>query len=120
MIKFDLERALAGDRVVTRYGSEVSQLTRFESDSDWFLVGVVNGSIMRWNAKGETFENNSEYYIFMAPKKLSGFVNVYEDGDVGQVAHRTKKSAVFCRSDTKTCIACIDLSQFEEGHGLCE
>lgn len=61
-------------------------------------------------------------YLKPKPKQLSGFVNVYSDGWYGQVdkdRDSADKSAKEVWGNTKTKrIACIDLSQFEEGYGL--
>ena len=47
------------------------------------------------------------------PKKLSGFLNVYPHS---AEFHETKQLAD--EFAVKPRIACVDLSQFEEGHGL--
>ena len=52
MKKFNLERALAGDKVITREGETVTQLVCFEDlyvCSDDCLVGVVAGHIQQWD-----------------------------------------------------------------------
>lgn len=42
MKPFDLEKALAGERVVTRDGDEVTQITKFDLiRSEYFIRGVV-------------------------------------------------------------------------------
>ena len=55
--------------------------------------------------------------LFMAPKQLSGFLNAYTVH--APIWHSTKEDAdmEFNKyGDRRT--ACIDLSKFEEGHGL--
>ena len=59
----------------------------------------------------------SEIDLIHKPKRMSGFVNVYRN-DRGELF----LGAIYsCRNDSNTSssrIACIDLSQFEEGEGL--
>lgn len=115
MIKFDLERALAGDKVVTRDGREVTQLTKFDLDMNtnmFYVAAVVDGGILcRFSQYGLCSEHNGSD-LFMAPKKLSGFIVVYADG------HETREAAVKAGELVGVVKAVIDLSQFEEGHGL--
>ena len=120
MIKFDLEKALAGDKVITRDGREVTQLHKFDVGVEFLpVVGVINYELKYWDMDGISQANGASFYdLFMAPKKLSGFVNVYTNGDSGYI-HDTKKSADNAHSGTQNPkIACIDLSKFDEGEGL--
>ena len=106
MKTFDLEKALAGEKVLYHCGHVVKQFAVFKISGCNVICGVIN----------DTFCSGlSESDLSMAPKQLSGFVNVYENGEVGHT-HSTKEEAASVR--LKACIACIDLSQFEEGHGL--
>jgi hypothetical protein len=122
MIKFDLEKALAGEKVITRDGREVTQITKFKgvTGERESIYATLNGVVMSYYETGEyTLDRNiAGENLFMAPKKLSGFINLYDNGDVGQIIHNTKHEATCGRSGIKNRIACIDLSQFEEGHGL--
>ncbi len=119
MIPFDLEKALAGEKVVTKDGREVTQFSSFdlEKNSNMFsFAAVVDGkSLLRFNQYGVSELVIDSSNLFMATKKLSGFVNVYKT-HVCDINFGTKKSAD--EHHTRNRIACIDLSQFEEGHGL--
>jgi len=122
MIPFNLEKALAGEKVVTRDGREVTQLHVFTAQQTQTLYGVMQGTVEQWNCLGQYHagENVHSTNLFMAPKKLSGFVNVYDDGRHGTV-HKTRTAADEWAEDMpRDCIrlTCIDLSKFEEGHGL--
>lgn len=83
---FDLERALAGDPVVTRDGRPVTQLTHFKdveygSES---LCGVVCGSLEKWMSDGRYYlAGTSGTDLFMAPKKRTVWVNLYGNGHRG-------------------------------------
>lgn len=124
MIPFDLERALAGDKVVTRDGREVTQLTKFDLDMNtnmFYVAAVVDGGILcRFSQYGLCSEHNGSD-LFMAPKKLSGFVVGFSSVD-----GKSTFSNTFATKDAadKFTVAgvhkvyCIDLSTIEEGHGL--
>lgn len=117
MIKFDLERALAGDKVVTRSGREVTQIHSFTLGDKVAVCGVRGASVGTWNSLGEYHSGStSDSDLLMAPEKLSGFVNVYKNGICGNVSKTKALADLYAK--TKQRIACIDLSQFEEGHGL--
>jgi len=115
MIKFDLEKALAGEKVVTRDGREITKLVRFPKDSGATLYGldVDNDTVELWFDNG-SYHNMPEPCggdLFMAPKQLSGFVNVY------QIRVYDTKEMADQEAGSDRC-ACIDLSQFPEGYGL--
>lgn len=123
MKPFNLEAALAGEKVITRDGQEVTQLTKFDVKGEFVIYGVVNKTMESWTTKGSWNREGTvcNTDLFMAPKKLSGFVNVYPSG-TGQI-HLTKSRANgiangIANTDREKRLACIDLSQFEEGHGL--
>jgi len=89
MRKFNLERALAGDKVVCRDGSKVIELKYFDnSHRGQRLVGIVEDSdgdidICWWNDQGRfiNFESEAEYDLFMAPTEKTYYVNVYRRSD---------------------------------------
>ena len=123
MNKFNLKEALAGGKVITRDGSKVEQLITLKTGPKevWPVIVVIDGMIERFTCQGRyselTKEHNSD--LFMAPKKLSGFVNVYNDLSNPFSLHATKMEANTrgnMISDHR--IALIDLSQFDKGHGL--
>lgn len=101
---FNLEKALAGEKVIRRNGAEVNQLVVLNSYEGDVICGIINGVFYHYL---------QECDLFMAPTKLSGFVNTYSD--LPPTQHLSKLDAD-CWSKNRT--ACIDLSQFEEGHGL--
>jgi len=78
MEKFDLERALAGDPVVTRDGREVTQLTLFKANRAIYpLVGVVNGQLESFRENGKSWSESPD--LFMKPKVVENWFNVYQD-----------------------------------------
>jgi hypothetical protein len=84
MEKFNLERALAGDPVITRNGKEVTQLAKFNIQRDkQCLIGVLNHELERWTVDGNYFlsETESEQDLFMKPKENAIWINVYKKKD---------------------------------------
>jgi hypothetical protein len=120
MKAFDLEKALAGEKVVTHDGQEVTQVVLFKPVKGGCesICALIDGCIRafyedgNYNIKGD----KSDMDLFMAPKKLSGFINYYVD--FAPSYHRTRQLADMEFNTAKARTACIDLSQFEEGHGL--
>lgn len=115
MKPFDLERALAGDPVVTRDGREVTQLTHFNVvDTTDPLVGVINGCLKSWKLKGTYFsEDGSPADLFMKSIRREGWINIYPKSGhshysvavVGGDVYATKEIA---QSFSGTnCIGCV-------------
>lgn len=87
---FDLDRALEGDRVITRDGKEVTDFHYFNklNLSNYKLYGVVNGEVCKW------MDNGAEICrpildLFMAPKEpqvVTRWVNLFIDFDGELVA----------------------------------
>lgn len=76
---FDLEKALAGEPVVTRQGEEVIQLTLFKTNDIYNLAGVVDGELLRFTPTGEYLRNEShELDLFMKVEVKTHTVNGFE------------------------------------------
>lgn len=82
---FDLEKALKGERVVTRDGREVFDIAHMPKSTALYKVyAFVGGNV-------ETFRENGNWNglglhandLFMAPKKKVIWVNLYGEGEVG-------------------------------------
>ena len=81
MKPFNLEAALRGEKVVTKNGREVKQLTKFEGVTEWAighfcLAGVmVDGlgcSIKTWSIDGvygQMQDDFQEFQLFMAEEE---------------------------------------------------
>jgi hypothetical protein len=81
MEKFNLERALAGEPVITRDGREVTQLVKFDCINKYNLYGVVNGQIESFNIDGSWYQSSHNNDLFMKPKENAVWVNIYKDID---------------------------------------
>lgn len=78
MKPFDLQKALAGEKVITRDGREVTQLVKFDAVNSESVYGVVQGVIRTWTNAGKYFGGiTSDTDLFMAPKETTYWVNVY-------------------------------------------
>ena len=119
MKAFDLQKALAGEKVVTRDGQEVTQVTLFKGvkDRSESICALVDGRICLFYENGSYCKELESWPdLFMAPKKLRGFVNDYAIH--APTWHSTRGAADMDFNTKENRTACIDLSQFEEGHGL--
>jgi hypothetical protein len=120
MKAFNLKEALAGEKVVTRIGQEVTQVTLFKPAKDGCesICALIDGRILAFYKDGSYRKELVSWEdLFMTPKHLSGFLNTYTIH--APTWHSTKEDAsmnFYKYGDRR--IACIDLSQFEKGHGL--
>lgn len=117
MKPFDLQRALAGDKVVTRDGREVTQLHFFDlPNSDYPVFGVMNNEIRSWPKNGQIRSDGvlSNGDLFMALKTVKRWVNFYQ---CYSYSYNSKDEATFAASETAIAIAVP--VEFEEGFG-CE
>lgn len=109
---FNLERALAGDKVITRDGREVVQLFYADkaSEDNEKVIAVVDGIIEKYQTNGAYYSHETEYRhdLFMAPTtvKVERWVNVYADGH--SFTHTTKEQAE--KSSDRDMIACVHLT----------
>lgn len=98
MKPFDLEKALAGEPVVTRNGARVTKICVFEDVKDSYpVITSINGRIRSFTSKGAYVndDSTSPYDLFMAPKKRTVWVNLYPDTTVAMV-RPTKEQADSC------------------------
>jgi hypothetical protein len=99
--KFDLEKVIHGAKVLTRDGQEVTQLSKFETDSDYCLYGVVNGVVKDWTIDGkyrlETPECSKD--LFIEGKVQSVWINVYKSDKQNILvsgSYKKKETALNC------------------------
>lgn len=112
-----------GDAVQLRNGWEAEVLDVVGGQALCVFIEYKDKNGVWWcttrDAKGRECSMETQMDLIHKPKRLYGFVNVYrtEDGEVflgGINNSRDNRPA----AATPTRIACIDLSQFEEGEGL--
>jgi len=92
-------------------GQEYCVFLRYrDGDGKWDFISVrADGRYLR--------DEKSPLDLIHKPKRMSGFVNVYQGYATGVFTNRASAD-IDDRHATFTRIACIDLSQFEEGEGL--
>lgn len=80
---FDLNKALAGEPIVTRDGREVKELHQFKTaKSGDALAGVINGSVFTWFSSGAyRADGFSDEDLFMKETPLEVWYNLYQEGD---------------------------------------
>lgn len=115
MKPFDLEKALAGEAVITRDGREATQITKFNVDRRLCICAVISGRIHSFATDGSCMDYETDRDLFMAPKKHVYWVNMYPNNRVQPATHKSRENADFgCEPDR---IACLRI-EFEEGEGL--
>lgn len=85
MKEFDLQKALAGSRVVTKEGKEVKNLTYLKelTEDEFKVVGVVVGELFRWTEEGTSVFEDDAFDLYLATESCEGWVNVYRNGKGG-------------------------------------
>lgn len=87
MKPFNLEKALAGDPVVTRDGRKVTEIVLLNTANDFCsVVCVIDKYAYAFRQDGSFIENREHKHdLFMAPKivKKSGWINIYPNGECG-------------------------------------
>jgi hypothetical protein len=84
MKPFDLEKAKAGQPVITREGLPVKFFS-FQMKNEYPICGYViendgQECVTIWNENGKEYKNSeSDYDLFMTPVKKEGWINVYKD-----------------------------------------
>jgi len=81
---FDLKAALRGEKVVTRFGIEASDVLQPRGlEKPFIVIAVINGRIYKFNKDGQYYnfdDKESDMDLFMAPKTITKFSVIYRDG----------------------------------------
>ena len=105
---FDLERALAGDSVVTIKGVPVTEIHYLKTLPDGFpVVAVIEGSVFRLTTEGRSLYGVDKDFLLMSPKtkKFEAWVSVYPTG-IGGVTWTNE-------DDAKMGLTCIKAIKIE-------
>ena len=82
---FNLEKALAGAKVVTRNGQEVTEIYECKTTAkgQQNIVSVVDGEAILHNKQGRFFTRDSESVLdlFMLPEVKTYWLNIYRGKD---------------------------------------
>lgn len=101
MKPFNLEKALAGEKIVTRDGREVTQLTRFSVLGNYPLYAVVNGSLYSFDIDGRWSTGQElTYDLFMAEHERAILISQQIKRIEGNIkrAEYTQNESVVTRS----------------------
>lgn len=92
MKPFDLEKALAGEAVVTRDGRVVEEIKIFKTMPKYPIVAVIGAKAYLFGKSGVAYSfvpGESNLELFMAPVTCVAWLNLYKDGMVEIVADVT-------------------------------
>jgi len=96
---FDLQAALAGEKLVTRDGREALDFHHFKSDKSINPCAAIIGGQVYWfalNGRSDSKGEELDADLFMAPRKRTVYVNVYDHaGDVGGEGPKGTKAYAF-------------------------
>jgi hypothetical protein len=99
-LPFDLETALKHpEKVVTRDGEKVTQLTKFEARTDYPLRGVIGDKLNDWSIEGVYYLNlgKNKNDLFLLPEVKTCYLNIYQlksNGDFSVTLHDSHEEAV--------------------------
>jgi hypothetical protein len=80
MKPFDLERALAGDPVVTRDGRKVTEIHYFKTLEDrYFILAVIDGSAHHFKENGRRFDFECDCDLLMYPITKKYYIPIFID-----------------------------------------
>jgi hypothetical protein len=84
MKPFDLEKALAGEALVTRTGAKVLRFIRestFKGEFDCKNIVITENELFAVNDTGKYWESSAD--LFMAPVERKLYANLYRDNGDG-------------------------------------
>ena len=116
MKKFNLKEALAGAKVVTRDGDEVTDLHKFNVEDKHPVVGVLLGQIQSWTTDGEYWgsdvKHNRDLFMHVEPQRI--WVNVHRFPDerlfVGN-GYSTREEALAARDTYFNYVKTIEITE---------
>ena len=114
MKDFNLKEALAGAKVITVGGVEVTDLTMMNIAGVDNLVGVYKKGVQRWCTSGVSVIGcgHDDIALKIAPDMGSGFLYVFANGCT--TMSKNSKS----RGNYLNYSMCFDLSEYPIGFGL--
>jgi hypothetical protein len=78
MKPFDLDKALAGEPVVTRAGEKVEKIVHNPDAKEFFRVAFwVDGIVWGCDESGYVNSGKHGHDLFMAPKEIVKWINIY-------------------------------------------
>ena len=79
MRPFELQKALEGEKVITREGKNVTQLTLFDVNNQFLLAAVIDGELCKFLEDGKINSSGVESHhdLFMA--ETGSWINLFYD-----------------------------------------
>lgn len=116
MKKFNLKEALAGAKVVTRDGDEVTDLHKFNVDDKHPVVGVLLGQIQSWTTDGDYWgsdaQHNRDLLMHVEPQRI--WVNVYRYPDESLFLgceYKSKETALIVKDAFPCYVKTIEITE---------
>ena len=119
-LPFDLETALAHpERVVTRDGRKLTQLTKFEAkESEFGIIAVIEDEIASFRIDGTYafFRKESNFDLFLLPDVKECWVNVFHEKGRFNFTHgySSEDKAKYAARDVPTYIKTIRITNEPE------
>lgn len=119
MREFDLQKALAGEKLITRDGRKITEIYQFKTynKSEFNIMGVIeNEEMFHYDESGRAGRfGEFPQDLFMAPTTKTYYVNVYENdietGSInGRRIHCSKEEAQTYELNDRTHIARIEFT----------
>lgn len=121
MKEFNLERALAGDPVITRGERGATQIHKFDvgidgiDTSKYCVVAVVNGKLLTFNSSGGYYDDGQQddNDLFMGTVKKTGWINIYNNGMWNSNKIHDSKADALSFAESQTMSVLIDTIMIE-------
>jgi len=120
MKEFNLDRALAGDPVITRMGIAVSQFVLFNlTKSSFPLHGVFEDGVNCWTIHGRYgIDGDHDFDLFMAPVKKQEWINIYNHGfgnyQTGACVYTSQELAIRSKDLYNNYVTSVLVKEWEE------
>ena len=85
MKPFELQKAIEGEKVITREGKSVTQLTLFDVNNLFLLAAVIDGELCKFLENGKVWNSGVESHhdLFMA--ETGSWINLFYNKTQDQV-----------------------------------
>jgi len=77
MKSFDLQKALAGERVISRAGKKVTQVTIFDVNNYFLLAAVIEGELLKFLLDGKVNSSGEESPNDLFMDETGSWINLF-------------------------------------------
>jgi hypothetical protein len=106
MEKFNLERALAGEPLITRDNTEVTEIHFFKTCTKGYsIIAVIGGEKQGFYNDGSYWGDGNDHRLdlFMKPKVVEGWFNVYGNDNAIRISNVCYSSEEEAKSKAESC-----------------